>query len=299
MSSILYLINCLPGSSLIRDYVTFHIYLPQKDKPSYIALSEKEAFHWPFICKKEEAPYLTNATTKNVKENYHPWYPISEGYNIARKAANTYFVLSSDIEFYPSMDLVPKFLNMLRQYPQLILNRKKPQVYALPVFELRYDVELPDTKEDLEEWLSTSLAMIFYEFVCPNCYGIPNQTEWLKAEDLATMNIFTKVQRNDKYASWLPIYISDNQEPFLMENMPRQAGIGKRLQDFTMCLLDYDYLILHPAYLIHSFGASKLNFATKTVRRLQREKEEVNLKLNKEIKEKLKMFYGDKPHCKI
>ncbi|TMW51813.1 hypothetical protein DOY81_003112 [Sarcophaga bullata] len=299
MTSILQLINCLPESTLIRDYVTFHIYLPQEGEPPFIALSEKEALDWSFICKQEKAPYLNTILTKSTEESTHPWYPISEGYNIARKAANTYFVLTSDIEFYPSLKLVPKLLQMLNQNPQLILNRTKPQVFALPVFELRQYADLPDTKEDLQDWFRTSQAMTFYEFVCPNCYSIPEQDKWLKAKDSSSMEVFTPVERNDKYSSWSPIYVSDNQEPFLMENLPGEMVISKRLQDFTMCLMDYEYQILHPAFLIHSPGASKVPYTAKKVRQTQHEKSQINALLNRQMKGKFKVFYGDREGCKI
>lgn len=43
-------------------------------------------------------------------------YPINIARNIARSAANlTYFVLASDIELYPSINLIPSFMEMLRK----------------------------------------------------------------------------------------------------------------------------------------------------------------------------------------
>ena len=299
MSSIAYLINCLPESQLIRDYVTFHIYLPQDSEPSFISIGEKKALNWPFVCKKQNAPYLTIAPTQSFDENSHPWYPISEGYNIARKAANTHFVLSSDIEFYPSLELVPKFLQMLTQNPQLILNRNKPRVFVLPVFELRKYAHMPDTKQNLQDLFRTSQAMTFYEFVCPSCYSIPQQDDWLKAEDSSNMEIFTKGKRENKYASWSPIYISSNREPLLMEHIPGEMDICKRLQDFSMCLMDYEYQILHPAFLIHSSGASKLHYTTEMVKQKQKERNQINALLNRDMKGKFKTFYGDRVGCKI
>lgn len=40
-------------------------------------------------------------------------YPINIARNIARAAAQTYFVLASDIELYPSINLIPSFMEMI------------------------------------------------------------------------------------------------------------------------------------------------------------------------------------------
>ncbi|CAL8135327.1 unnamed protein product [Orchesella dallaii] len=42
-------------------------------------------------------------------------YPINIARNIARSAATTYFVLASDIELYPSINLIPSFMEMLHR----------------------------------------------------------------------------------------------------------------------------------------------------------------------------------------
>lgn len=40
------------------------------------------------------------------------FYPVNVGRNIAREAANTYFIFPSDVELYPNPGLIEGFLKM-------------------------------------------------------------------------------------------------------------------------------------------------------------------------------------------
>ena len=50
---------------------------------------------------------------------------------ISRETATTYFILASDIELYPSPNLIPKFLHMVSTHGLL-----EDTVYVLPIFEI-------------------------------------------------------------------------------------------------------------------------------------------------------------------
>jgi hypothetical protein len=49
-------------------------------------------------------------------------YPVNVGRNIAREAANSYFIFPSDIELYPNPGLIPDFLDMIRRNEKYLVN---------------------------------------------------------------------------------------------------------------------------------------------------------------------------------
>lgn len=78
-------------------------------------------------------------------------YPINVARNIARDAAPTHFLLSSDIEMYPSRKLVPRFLNMIARNEYPLNSSKRLRVFPLRYFEV--DSKVP-----------VSLHLIIYSF---------------------------------------------------------------------------------------------------------------------------------------
>lgn len=75
-------------------------------------------------------------------------FPINVGRNIARDGATTHFILSSDIELLPSQNIIPDFLNMIRQNSQY-LRATTPGVFVLPPFEVEKNVLVPSNKKTL------------------------------------------------------------------------------------------------------------------------------------------------------
>ncbi|KNC24560.1 hypothetical protein FF38_00067 [Lucilia cuprina] len=256
MDSILYVLNCLPESELIRDYATFHIYFPKDHLPTFIAKDEDEALQWPYDCELP-APYLNVNHSTMYKTIKNLTYPINVGRNIARKTANTYFILACDIELYPSLGLVDKFLEMVVNNSTAVLEGDKPKVFVLPIFEVQKNATLPDNKEELKEMLKTSMAVPFHKFVCSNCHLVPNQKEWVKANDSEILEIFSVGKRYDKFIYWEPFYISDNKEPIFDERVTWEGQSNKRIQNYAMCLIDYEYHVLHPAFLVHAPGIKR------------------------------------------
>lgn len=56
--------------------------------------------------------------------------------NVARDAALTHFILPSDIELYPSPNLVPRFLNMIARNRKPLNTSTKPRVFPISIFEV-------------------------------------------------------------------------------------------------------------------------------------------------------------------
>lgn len=61
-----------------------------------------------------------NAKSENMyKATNNLTYPVNVGRNLARDASLTYYVLASDVELYPSLNVVPNFLKMIVRNKQL------------------------------------------------------------------------------------------------------------------------------------------------------------------------------------
>ena len=75
-------------------------------------------------------------------------YPVNLLRNVARQNAPTHYVLASDSELYPSINMVWLFFDMLSRNPSLT-NLDKPKVFVLPIFEVYSNQTAPLTKTEL------------------------------------------------------------------------------------------------------------------------------------------------------
>lgn len=110
-------------------------------------------------------------------------YPINVARNVARTRAITSFVLVSDIELFPSDDLVLKFVTMMntlrsksRSSYSTFLNRI---VYVVPVFEIEYYEDIPKLKSQLINLYSQNKAFYFHRWVCSHCQRFPGLQRWI------------------------------------------------------------------------------------------------------------------------
>lgn len=87
----------------------------------------------PYNCSNKP-PYVN--VTQSYKKQKNLLYPVNVARNIARDAALTHFILVSDIELYPSPDLVPKFLNMIARNAKPLNTSTKPRVFPISIFEV-------------------------------------------------------------------------------------------------------------------------------------------------------------------
>lgn len=138
LDSIQYVRNCLPESYLIRDFVTFHIYFLRNHMPKYVPLTEKAALSWPYNCSSPDVPYEHVNRSQMYRSVKNILYPINVGRNIARQSSNTYFILTSDIELYPSINFVLKFLQMIYRNVSLLSSDENPRYELLSLNSLSY-----------------------------------------------------------------------------------------------------------------------------------------------------------------
>lgn len=75
-------------------------------------------------------------------------YPVNLLRNVARQNAPTHYILASDAELYPSLDMVQLFFDMLRRN-ESVLHLGRPKVFVLPIFEVYGNQTVPSSKTEL------------------------------------------------------------------------------------------------------------------------------------------------------
>ena len=156
----------------------------------------------------------------------------------------------SDIELYPSPNLITDFLAMIRRN-DLHLQRSSPRVFVSAIFEIAENYSLPNNKSHLVELLKSKVVIPFHQAVCPTCHNIPRAKEWQQTEVKPGLDIFHVSKRVYPHHHWEPFFIGTNEEPWYDERLSWEGRADKMEQAFQLCLLDYEFHILDNAFLIH------------------------------------------------
>jgi beta-1,4-glucuronyltransferase 1 len=287
ISSIRYIRDCT-GSNLVKYYVTFHIYFPYTHLPKSIPDIDR-LLEEPYDCT-ETPPYLIDPET-TYKSRMNILFPINLARNIARELVLTHFHLVTDIELYPSPFMPERFLNMIarNEYP---LNRTNPRVFPLNIFEIEENQTVPNTKTELVKMLKIGTAVSFHKKICRRCHTVPQAVEWSLQKDAATMEVFHIGKRTGKFYSWEPIFIGTSSDPMYDERLSWDGRRDKMPQGYIMCALDYDFMILSDAFIVHRPGI-------KTERRKGTMSHQTNMIIKNNIIPELKLLYGDKKECVV
>lgn len=119
---------------------------------------------------------------KSYKKRPDLFYPINVGRNVARDAATTYFVLPSDIELYPSPNLVPRFLQMISKKDSTFLSQRR--VFPISIYEVAETEKVPNNKKQLAKMLRQGKAIRFHANICSSCHSVPQQESWENEPEL-------------------------------------------------------------------------------------------------------------------
>ena len=136
-----------------------------------------------------EMPDTRLAGLSTYKKKLNLDYPVNIARNVARATAATHFVFPSDIELYPSPNLIRDFLAMIHRNDRL-LRRSTPRVFVSAIFEIANIHLLPNNKSHLVELLKAKVVIPFHKKVCSRCHAIPNAEGWEKAEIKPGMEVF-------------------------------------------------------------------------------------------------------------
>ncbi|KAH8282965.1 hypothetical protein KR054_011227 [Drosophila jambulina] len=297
LRSILYLLQCHPGKHLVRELTSFHLFfdvllMPKAVPTAKVALSRRVNCSSP-------APYENVRKSDLYRSRIKANYPVNVGRNIARGASLTHFVLASDIELYPSLGLVPAYLRFLSLsvIPRPELFYISPMVHVLRVFEVEFNVSIPNTKLELQELLNYGKAVPFHTEICEPCHRGPKLSEWIFAQvkDVESLSVFNVGQRLVSYVSWEPIFIGTIRDPPYDERLSWEGQKDKMTQAYAMCVLNYTFQILDNAFLVHKPGIKPSGIDTATDAQVQKNADLINHRILYEMG----IAYGYRRGCEL
>ncbi|XP_022919511.1 beta-1,4-glucuronyltransferase 1-like [Onthophagus taurus] len=290
LDSIRYLRDCTKDE--IKRYVTFHIYFSTKHIPSEIPKVENLLTE-PFNCSLP-APFFNVSNEQMYKTQKKLLYPVNVGRNIARESAETHFILASDIELYPSKNIIKSFLEMIA-FDKDLLQQTNLKVFTLHLFEVGANQVVPENKTQLQDMLKNSMALPFHKKLCPLCHNVPKSKEWQTANETDGLHVFHVGKRTGKFVHWEPIFIGTHNDPLYDERLSWEGKRDKMTQGYALCVLNYDFMILDNAFLVHRPGikvykkdSKRLLLSAKT-----------NQLINKIIYPELKVIYGVRKGCAV
>ncbi|KAF2881262.1 hypothetical protein ILUMI_24907 [Ignelater luminosus] len=290
LDSIAYLRDCT--SPLVKEFVTFHVYFSTKHVPKQVPRHDKvlqEAFNCSQI-----SPFFNVSTEQMYKTQKKLLYPVNVGRNVARETAQTHYILPSDIELYPSPTIIQQFLEMIAENVGPLLS-KNPKVFPLHLFEVSGNQQVPDNKTVLKEMLVNGTALPFHKKLCPGCHNVPKSKEWKEANETKGLHVFHVGKRMGNFVHWEPIFIGTHADPLYDERLSWEGKSDKMTQGYALCVLDYDFLILDNAFLVHKPGIKVYKKDSK--RALLAAK--TNQLIKKIIFPELKVIYGVKKGCAV
>lgn len=320
-----YLRECLPEplSACIKDKVTWHLVFNKSHGPSPSNVSypkdHLDSQNYPLFVNQDQCPKLPGPEPSDsikqfeeelrkaqgifpnsYRQQFHLPYPINVLRNTARLAATTKYVLASDIELYPSINLAPSFINYISRHDlKTEYSYIKRFSFTLPIFEVKANISAPKTKKELVELVDRSDAIFFHKWVCDYCQNFPNRMDWLRTVKYGHDNfesddeivIFEVTQRNKTRDSWEPIFIGTNDDPLYDDRLTWDGRRDKMGQMYQMCLENYYLLVLGNAFLVHAPGIKHID-RNDTMKRLKYIRE--NNAIYDETITRLRKQYSDK-----
>lgn len=143
--------------------------------------------------------------------------------------------------------------------------------------------------------IKSKKAKPFHKYYCTMCHRIPNETSWLKTPESCDLEPFSHAKRSGRYKYWEPFYIGTNKEPFFDERISWEGKSNKRIQNFAMCLLNYDYIVLNNAFLVHTPGYKKFNFHDPRLKMMYK----TNSLIRRVLKKQFRRLYGNATGCTV
>lgn len=291
-----YMRQCLPVplSACIRDKISWHFVYNKAHGPAARSSSSigyprenLDVRNFPLFVNQDQCPKLAGPNPDdlirqfeeelrkrgglfplNYRQQFKLTYPINVLRNTARLAASTRYVLASDIELYPSINLVPSFMNYISRHNiKQEYNYIDKFIFTLPIFEVKPTKSPPKTKGELVELVQQGEAIFFHKWVCDACQAFPNRLDWLQTDISGSkldehdneLTIFEITQRDREKNQWEPIFIGTNDDPLYDDRLTWDGRRDKMGQMFEMCLQNYYLLVLGNAFLVHAPGIKHID----------------------------------------
>lgn len=251
-------------NSCLRSRVSFHFIYDTLHGPDLTNISFPDSLvsHYKSLDCNTSDDSLLDIFASSFREDNKLPYPINVVRNVARLQSRTKYLLASDIELYPSLNIGSMFKDLLKReegHMEPLINPQVPHVYHLPIFEVKAGLEAPQTKNELIDLFNRGDAIFFHKLVCDICQNYPDREEWLKIPGNGSLSIFRSTKRTRSRSSWEPLYIGTNAEPLYDERLTWEGKRDKMSQMYEMCLLNYDILVLDNAFLVHAPGIKRID----------------------------------------
>lgn len=133
LKSLKYLLKCEPSNSVIREFVTFHIFFPFSHLPQDIPLTYEEFWISTEVNCNEPPPYEDQDSSTTYKRQHSLLYPINLARNLARHHSQTHFVFANDVELFPSLNLVEEFFKMVVRNASVLTGKDPRFVYFFTI----------------------------------------------------------------------------------------------------------------------------------------------------------------------
>lgn len=245
------------GHECVKQQISWHLITLEADEFIQGAFDTR---HELADCAKIQGLVIPEADLFRYTDNVI--FPINLARNQARSLAKTKYIMSLDIELYPTPDLSAKFIEFIGRIEN---RRSENQVYLLPLFELDASVvNLPNNKTELYNLHKQGKAIWFHQLyrnrTSPigtknRSFNIKDQDDWFEHESInEQLNIFRNQKHPKRSNDWEPFFIGTISEPEFDETMSWEGRKNKLSASIEMCLIGYKYSILDNAFLVHSPG---------------------------------------------
>lgn len=177
-------------------------------------------------------------------------YPINKLRNVALNNAKTPYVFLSDVDFLPSLNLYTYLKKVIGELAEGYIkeNALKRRALIVPAFEnLQYKFEFPTSKSMLETQLNLGSVSMFRDQIWPRGHAPTDYAKW-------------RVSTRPYQVDWRPEY-----EPFIVTGRVDVARFDERFVGFgwnkvehimELAAMDYQFLVLPEAFVIHQFHSA-------------------------------------------
>lgn len=171
------------------------------------------------------------------------------------------------------------------------------RVFVITPFEIKEDQKIPDNKTQLLALIKAKKAQPFHAKLCVFCHTVPRQKDWLNTTETNEMDLFSQGKRLKMLRYWEPFYIGTNKDPFFDERISWEGQCNKRIQNYPMCLLNYDYIVLNNAFLVHTPGYKTIAGIDDPIR--QKYIKLTDKLIKDVIVPEYKILFGDRKGCVV
>jgi len=192
----------------ISHQVSFHIAFPIRHPPENL----EHLVNVDLSCGKNRFTRPSANSSMNYANTKIP-YPHNMLRNVAVYFAETSYILVTDIDMVPSVNLQSDFFKLSKRK-----GGNSKLVFVLPVFEAKASNQHYDKPLLLTQW-KTEQVRPFYEKVCSRCQQPTNYERWQDLPNMGFLDIGYILEWRDP---WEPFYIA------LKQDLPQYDGRFKQ-----------------------------------------------------------------------